>query len=197
MEAKVSFTYLIDLKKNLTEIESNMNSKLKNAIKNSYKSTYTLDYNLEFNEFNDVIEKTFKRQGGSSPFNKDFLQNFVEKLKEKNAIKLIGIKNDNNLMSVAGIIYDEHCCSLILNGYDNELIERDANERLIFECIKFAKENGSKIFDFEGSMIHGIDSFYRKFGGVHTSYLKIYNNTLFNFSLEKLRSFYKKIKYGK
>ena len=99
-------------------------------------------------------------------------------------------------MAVAGLIYDQHATSLVINGFDPVIMKRGANELLIFECIKFAKAH-SKFFDFEGSMLEPIDSFYRKFGGDHRPYYKIYKNNVLNFALEKGIYWYKKLKYGK
>ena len=53
------------------------------------------------------------------------------------------------------------------------------------------------LFDFEGSMLKPIESFYLKFGGELTPYMKIWKNNLFNYSKLKLIPLYKKMKYGK
>ena len=43
---------------------------------------------------------------------------------------------------------------------------------IIWEGIKFAS-TASKTFDFEGSMIEGIESFFRQFGATPTVYYQI------------------------
>ena len=49
---------------------------------------------------------------------------------------------------------------------------------LMWEAIRRAKASGSEIFDFEGSMLKGVESFFRKFGAQPVPYLQIHKNQL-------------------
>ena len=192
------YTYRIDFKdKTLEQIYQNFDKKIKNEIKNAIKSQITIIENVEFDAFFEVIEKTFLRQGGKSPFNKKRLKYFIETLSGKYAIKLFAAKNINNdITAVAGVIYDTKCAYLILNGIDHKKIIRGTNEYLLYKTIEYS-HNNSQTFDFEGSMIKPIESFYRKFGGTLTPYMRIWKSNLLNFAKMQLISLYKKIKYGK
>ena len=50
---------------------------------------------------------------------------------------------------------------------------RGAMALVIWNAIQKAKEDGSKVFDFEGSMIEPIEQFFLSFGSVPTPYLNI------------------------
>ena len=49
---------------------------------------------------------------------------------------------------------------------------------LMWEAIVRAKQEGNSVFDFEGSMIKGVESFFRKFGAQPVPYLQIHKNQL-------------------
>ena len=116
---------------------------------------------------------------------------------EKSAIKLFGTRSANNhVVAVSGIVYDPRCSYLIFNGIDYEENSRGANELLLYKTIAFA-QTVSEVFDFEGSMIHNIESFYRKFGAELTPFMRITRDNLINYAKTKFLSYYKKIKYGK
>ena len=86
---------------------------------------------------------------------------------------------------------------LILNGIDIDNNIRGANALMIHESIKLLKSEGVEIFDFEGSMLPGVEQFYRRFGGKLVPYMRIWNDNFFNYSKSKFKKIYKKIRYGR
>ncbi len=196
--SKVFYSYWIPLKdRSIEAIQKEMYGKLRSEIKFALKSEYEIVYDIDFETFYTVGEKTFIRQGGKSPFSRTFLKKYTTDLSHKNAFKSLAVKDkEGRTMAIAGLIYDRHATSLVINGFDFEIMQRGANELLIFECIKFAMTQ-SDFFDFEGSMLEPIDSFYRKFGGEHQTYYKIYKHNVLNFAIEKGIKWYKMLKYGK
>jgi hypothetical protein len=195
--AKVQYTYIIDFESNtIDNITKSLQPKLRNLIKKTVDENYLINWDVNFLDFYHVVSMSFQRQGGDNPFKKKFLENYTNSLIEQNKMKLVSLSNSTGIMAVAGIIYDKNSTNLVLNGVNNLNIKKGANELLIFETIKFAYEN-SKYYDFEGSMLFEINSFYKKFGGKQTQFLKVYKDNLFNYSIEKSIKFYKKIKYGK
>jgi len=96
-------------------------------------------------------------------------------------------------MAVVGILVTPQTNTLILSGFDKQLLQRGANEYLVYHCIQEAKKQAD-FFDFEGSMIPAIEAFYRKFGGVYTPYLTIYKHSTKQFLLEKLRFWYRQLR---
>ena len=195
---QIYYSYRIDLKSLPSEnIFSNFYKTLKTEIKFAENSGLIVEEDIKFDAFYEIHNKSFLRQGGKSPFNKKLLGNYYNVLNETNALKSFGIKDaNNNLIAVAAITYDDNCAYLVLNGIDKDLIARGTNELLLFETLKFASTVTS-IYDFEGSMLQPIESFYRKFGGIYTPYMRIWKNSALNTMKLKAIDYYKKIKYGK
>lgn len=170
------YTYLIQLV-NLQEAEliEQLNGRLRNKVLKANASMFK-----EIDDFHTalpIFEATYKNQGIDLPISKDRLVGLVAELKKRSAFHLIGAYDDQNKLQAAlGLFYDDKTAYLILNGVD-ESAENGANEALIFNGIQWAKQKGLKTFDFEGSMIPSIESFYRQFGGQLTPYFKIWKDS--------------------
>ncbi len=192
------YTYQIDLNKEIDEIYGGFHSKLKNDIKNAHKQGVIVKKDIEFDIFYKVIDKTFRRQGSKAPFNKESLEVFSMKVAENGRFTSFGALDLNSsLIAVLGLVYDERVSYLILNGIDIENQIRGANALMIFEAIKFIKAKNIPIFDFEGSMLPGVEQFYRRFGGELVPYYRIWQDNLFNYAKSYAKKMYKKMRYGR
>jgi hypothetical protein len=81
-------------------------------------------------------------------------------------------------VAAAAVLYDWRSGYLLLNGTSKEATT-GANSLLIKTVIddSLAKDID---FDFEGSMLRPVETFYRLFGGERTPYYRIWNPTLIN-----------------
>ena len=61
-------------------------------------------------------------------------------------------------------LYDSKVCYYLLGGQDPEFKSDGSQNLLLDAAIDFAK-GVSECFDFEGSMVEGIENFFRQFGG--------------------------------
>ena len=187
------YTYVINLQNSIDLIYNNFNDKIKNDIKNAQKNNIQIKFDIPFSNFYNIINKTFKRQGSDAPFDKKRLENLFN---SEFFTSVAALNNNNEFIAVCGLINDKKSSYLILNGIDIEKHVRGANSLIIFEAIKFYKIKCSS-FDFEGSMINGVEQFYRRFGGELTPYMRIWNDNLFNYLKSKLKTIYKKFKFGR
>ena len=192
------YTYRLKLKLDIDEIQKQFHSNLKNDIKNSIKQGVLIDENIGFEAFYEVINKTFLRQGSKSPFIESELSNFINSLRKFEKFVSFGAYDKNKkLIAVCGLVYDEKSAYFLLNGIDIDYQVRGANALMILEAIKYFKEKKIPLFDFEGSMLPGVEPFYRKFGGELVPYMRIWNDNFFNYVKSKAKKVYKKIRYGR
>lgn len=185
---------LIDKKED--EIFKNFTRELRNRIKKFQKIDFVVNYNNNFNEIYNLIENTYAKQGGKSPFKKEMLRNIFEKLEKQDSIKYINVFKEYQLLSFVVLIYDKQSAYLVFHGFDDKNNIPGAHEFAIYEAIK-EFSNTHQIFDFEGSMIKEIESFYRKFGGDLVEYYQIYKPSFINNLKLKAIPIYKRLKYGK
>ena len=143
-------------------------------LRNKITKAKDLNYDFRVVSVEDVLPMvldTYKRKNKKLPFDARRLAHLAKQLEERSAIQSLGAFNtEGKLMAVLGLFYDSKTAYLILNGTSEELKDKGINELLIYHGIEWAKANGQSTFDFEGSMIPSIESFYRQFGGRLTPY---------------------------
>jgi hypothetical protein len=183
--------------KSLESIYSCFHSNLKNDINFSQKNNIKITMDVPMDLFFEIINKTFLRQGSKAPFNKNKIQNYINKLSELNHYRSFSAEDkEGNILAVCGIVFDTNSSFLILNGIDIENHIRGANAMMIYESIKYFKKR-SIYYDFEGSMLPGVEQFYRRFGGELTPYMRVWNDNLMNYAKSRIKKRIKKIKYGR
>jgi hypothetical protein len=191
------YTYRINNQKSLDEIHASFHGNLKNDIKNAQKEQVTIKQNISFDELWEQVNKTFIRQGSKSPFKKEKLQYFISELKKREVFVSFGAYNSSGeCIAVCGLVHEEKSSYLLLNGIDIEKQVRGANAYMIHESIKHFHSQ-CNYYDFEGSMLPGVEQFYRRFGGELTPYMRIWNDNFFNYAKSKAKKIYKKIRYGR
>ena len=66
----------------------------------------------------------------------------------------------------------------LLGSYHPEQRNSGAMSLLMWEAIRRARATGGQVFDFEGSMLAGVEHFFRKFGAKPVPYLQVRRNRL-------------------
>ncbi len=194
---RVNYTYQIDLnERDLPQIREQFHGKLRNEIKYAEKQEYLFKKDIPFHQFYEVLQLTYKRQGGPIPYKKKFLQNWYDKVNEEKAVDLFGVYKENNCMAVAGLLKDSHSANFLFNGINHMNIQRAANEYLVYKIIEHYYGK-TKVFDFEGSMLKPVEAFYRKFGGQRTTYYRIWSPGIVNTVKHSLVTAGKTMLYGK
>jgi len=185
---RLRYSYWINLKSQSTaEIEAQFHSKLRSEIKFAQKQNYQLTEDISIATFYQICEQTFLQKSAKFPFTLSFFEHYCHRLIDLEILKLMGIKNkEGQLMAAIGLLLTPKVTTLILSGMDKRYIQRGANELLIYEGIRLAKAQ-SNWFDFEGSMIGEIESFYRKFGGEFRPYMTVYKVSTTQFLVGQLR----------
>jgi hypothetical protein len=192
------YTYRIDnTVRSLDDIYNDFHGNLRNDIKNSLKEGVTINQDVEFDDLWGGISSTFLRQGGNPPFNKNQLSRFISEVRQNKAFMSFGAYSAQGFcLAACGLIFDRNSSYLLLNGFDSSAGVRGANAHLIYNTIQFCHSK-FKYYDFEGSMLPGVEPFYRKFGGELTPYMRIWNDNIFNYVKVKAKIMYKKIRFGK
>lgn len=166
------YTYVIEDTSDMEKVRSDYSSKLRNAIRKAENGISVCETE-DLHMFYEVNKKTFVRQGMMMPFTYEFFEKLYKGCKEHNACKLLLAKDTNEqIHSVAMLVWDKMSVYYFLNGTDPELKSSQANVLLIDKGIEIAHEKGLR-FDFEGSVIRGVNHAYREFGGIPKPYFRI------------------------
>lgn len=132
--------------------------------------------------FYQVNGKTFHRQGKEIPYSFDFVKQLDEVLVRHQARKIFLGKDEQGRIHAANyLIWDENSMYLLMGSADPELRESHAGNLMVWNGIKFAS-TVTKHFDFEGSMLPGVNAFNLAFAPVNMPYLSVSKrqNKLYN-----------------
>jgi hypothetical protein len=90
----------------------------------------------------------------------------------------------------AGIFYvqDQKSGYYIAGGSDARFYGSGAMSRLMWETILYSQQQGRTHFDFEGSMVAGVDQFFKNYNPHEIKYLTM------NISKSWIYNLYKKVK---
>lgn len=167
------YTYVIENTLDIKKIREEYSAKIRNQINNAKKilKVYETD---DLEKFYFVNKLSFDRQNIEIPYSFEFFKKLYEECNKHNCCKLLFAKDqENNIHSVAMIVWDEDSVYYLLNGTDPEFKKYQGNALLIDRSIEIAHELGKK-FDFEGSVIKGIEQSFRQYGGMPKPYFRIY-----------------------
>lgn len=158
-----NYTYRINITQNVEDIVSHFDSKNRNAINKAIKEDVIVEENVLSNDnlFQFFSESLFS--AGANVYTAELKNIFTEFADATNSFSLTAIK-DNKQLGTVFCIYDKNNCYYLLGGVDKRAGIQGINNILILRSIEKAKNLGCTTFDFEGSMLPGVEKFFRSFG---------------------------------
>ena len=171
------FTYVID---DLSDIEGVEARYAKTVKKNLKRASQVVE--VKRVDDPDILIRsmraTFDAQHRSLPVSEELISQIVEEsLRHSNGVLLAAFDDSGLCHSSSLFVYDEKRCYYLLSGSDPAVRTSGAQTLILRDGIRFAAEH-SKVFDFEGSMIEGIEKFFRQFSGRQVVYYRITKQSL-------------------
>jgi len=182
-----NYTYRLDLSLPVEELNKLMAPERRNDISRAIKDGIEVKKINDFKIIKEIILHTFQRnkKGIDESFIDSILFNFAN---ESNSYAFTAYHKQQAL-ACSLCIFDANTAYYILGGYINNNPHKGAGALCISESIKFAKESGKNIFDFEGSMLKPVEKYFRGFGGELKPYFTV-NKA--NFLVEIMLKFVKR-----
>jgi lipid II:glycine glycyltransferase (peptidoglycan interpeptide bridge formation enzyme) len=158
-----NYTYRVNLQQSIEDISSNFDSKNRNAIKKALKDDVVVTENKLSKEdlykfFIDSLNST-----DANIYEAELKNVFMKFSDETNSFSISAYKH-NELLGNVFCVYDINTCYYLLGGVDKKSGIQGVNNLLVQKSIEKAKGLGCKTFDFEGSMLKGVEKFFRSFG---------------------------------
>ena len=180
-----NYTYQISLNDSMDEIKKNMDPKTRNLINKAIKDGLKVEQNYDMNLVKSIVMQTMDRKGVD--IDKKILNNILFNFSNtENSFSFI-VKQNKDILAITFCIYDKGKCYYLLGGYNKGKSHAGAGPMGVTASIEHAIEKGIEMFDFEGSMIPNIESYFRSFGGRLTPYFTINKASFFIESLLKLK----------
>lgn len=185
-EMKPCFSYRLTDLSDCDILYKNFNKTLKKNIKYARNKVRICD-KLSPDTLWDMLNKTFQAQNRKNPISRDMVMRILHTCEETGHGKYFEARDaEGNVHSCAYFVYDEQVCYYLFGASDSRFRSSGSQSLVLWEGIQFAASH-SKVFDFEGSMIEGIENFFRQFGGVCTPYYVVSRRTFLSQLIEILK----------
>lgn len=145
-------------------------------------------------EYYDVCRGTYERQNIPIPYSYPLFKNLYTESIARNQGKIFVARDMNGeILAVSFLIWDATTMYDLIPAINYKANRQDLRTILLYKGIMEAKKRDI-IFDCEGSMIKGINNFYRRFGGVQMPYYQIYKSMSLKYKMfENIKGFAKAI----
>lgn len=158
-----NYTYKIDLNKSLEEITSHFDSKNRNVINKAIKEEVLISKNSVSQKEIFTFFKVHLSATGANIYESILNKIVFEFADETNSFCMVAKKN-NELLGMVFCVFDNQTCYYMLGSINKQSGIQGVNNLLIQHSIENAKNLGCRVFDFEGSMLKGVEKFFRSFG---------------------------------
>ncbi|MES2568224.1 MAG: hypothetical protein V4565_15225 [Bacteroidota bacterium] len=158
-----NYTYRIDLLRTLEDIKSHFDSKNRNAINKAIKEEVIVKENVLGKEELFQFFISSLNTTDANIYEAELKNIFMTFSDDSNSFSVSAFKN-NELLGNVFCVFDKNTCYYLLGGIEKKSGIQGVNNLLIQASIIKAKELGCNTFDFEGSMLKGVEKFFRSFG---------------------------------
>lgn len=188
-EQTTYYTYRLDLRQEQAQLEAGLGTGIRRDIRLARQRVRVV-HDLPVTTLYAVNQLSFKRQGLQAPYSEAQFLQLDAALTAQGARQLFfAVDAQERLHSVVYLIWDATTAYYHLAGDDPALRASGAGVLLAWEAICYARDVlGRQCFDFEGSMLPGVERMRTRFGAVQTPYFFVwkYNSRAFEL-LEKLK----------
>ncbi|MCI4671212.1 MAG: GNAT family N-acetyltransferase [Bacteroidia bacterium] len=176
------YTFILDLEKEVEDLHSDLSKNIQRNIKKAISRELIFHPIGEAKEVLEILAKN-KNQGkdlmGGHSASWDLIGEVANFFEKSESGKLVHVVNGNGEIQATNMLGFWGDTAYSLLGIVSPEARKDGGMAfLMWNCILYAKEQGYKYFDFEGSMIPGVARYFQEFGPRAVSYLQISRNRL-------------------
>ncbi len=169
--ANVKYTYRLDLTK---EYFNGFSSAMRKKLRKAEKELYVTNDDFDLKEIFQILCSTYNKQHEKISYTFDRFQHLVTSAINRKQGKMFVCKdNENNIAAALFIVWDESTAYSLIGGSNYENNHRDAGALLQYQSINYSQQIGLKTYDFEGSMLKGVESFFQHFGATRMPYISL------------------------
>ncbi|WNJ20916.1 GNAT family N-acetyltransferase [Pontibacter sp. G13] len=181
-EILTRYTFQLDLQSHLDELRAGLAPPFRRNLQYAVRQKWLIQpaenpegflrlYDMQVESGHDVL--------AGVPEGRDSLERLANRLIGSGLGQVVEVRDADHQLLAAGLYAHEGGTTWYLMGqYLPEGGHPGAMVALMWNQIEEARHRGDSIFDFEGSMIQGVEHFFRKFGASPIPYLRIRKNQL-------------------
>ncbi len=169
------YTYLLNDLNDTEKLWENMASNSRRNIQKAREKHHvTVRKGISINEFMAVQAKTFERQGlRVKKQNAKILRHLISACQKREQGDIWGgYDTEGHLHAAAFVVWQESSAYYLAGGGDPVYRSSGAHSLVLWECIRHVSQFTNR-FDFEGSMLPGVERFFREFGAIQVPFFTI------------------------
>lgn len=172
---KTRYTYRLDMTKQHQYSIQSLRPDIRNKI-NKASKLFTVEVSSEVEMAYSIIHGTYSRQKMKTPFTLQLFQSIFKELKQRNKGLLLAARHANGkTAAICYLVQDGHTIYNLILSSTNVDRSSGAVQLLLWDAISRAAST-KKTFDFEGSMIKGVEYMFRGYNGILTPYMQVYKS---------------------
>ena len=168
------YTYLLTNLKDMACLWEKMSQQTRRSIKKAKEQfQITVKRGIPTDEFIRVQSLTFERQGIKNKQSEAVLRELIHVCRQRQQGDLWGgYDQEGNLHAAVFVVYQKKTAYYLAGGGNPAFRNSGAHSLVLWEAIQEVADY-SETFDFEGSMLPGVERFFREFGGTQMPYFTI------------------------
>ncbi len=183
------YTFVLKGLDNLQAIWSNFKTSLRSDIQRASKQLFVTN-ELDSSNFFALLDATFQTNKVKNPYSLALIEKLLAFISFHQCGKLYVAKNNSGAVTnVILVLWDSESAYYLMSASDPNYKKSNGNSLLLWNAIQ-DMSNYTNRFDFEGSMLLGIENYVRAFGGELVPFHHIYksNNSLLRRILNRFKS---------
>jgi hypothetical protein len=166
------YTYVIEDLSDMNAVVARFNTSKQRQLR-KHKTDIKIVHDLGLEKFYAINESIFNAQGLSAYYPFELVKKIDDACKVHHCRKIFfAVDAQENVLAINYAVWDNSSLYVIMGGSNPEFKSNFAGTIIEYATMKFASEMHLK-FDFEGSMISGVEEYNRSLGGVQKPYLLI------------------------
>jgi lipid II:glycine glycyltransferase (peptidoglycan interpeptide bridge formation enzyme) len=166
------YSYRLDQLSNLEEVKAGFNENVKRNL-NKAKNQVQVVPSENIEEFIQISSLTASKRNIANNYPKQLIHNIEDQSAKRNRrLVLKAVDVENNIHAMIYLVWDNTSVYYLMSGTDERFQKSGAFALLIWEGIQHAAKLGLA-FDFEGSMIEGVEQFFRSFNAKQYPYFYV------------------------
>lgn len=164
------YTYLLPDLTDLERVQREFEASTRNDIRHAERDI-TVVVSDDMERFHRTNTRTYHRQGRGNPNSLQVMKSVDDACRSRDRCRMCIARDGQGVdQAVMYLVWDDHSVFYIMGGGPGR--HRGALSLLIWHGIQFAASKGLK-FDFEGSMMEGVEHFFRSFGAIQTPFFQV------------------------
>lgn len=162
-------TYVIENPRDCDQMWMNLSQSTRSAIRKAKGLGLTV-LTGTVDDVWEMVKATFQLHGKAVGYTREYLDRLNRAAVERNQGANLAVRDKaGNLMAAAFMVWDSERAYGLVSGANAKGRNLGASSLLEWEMIK-ASAQFARVFDLEGSMLEGVERFYRNFGGKRIAY---------------------------